>query len=221
MIGSVTEHMSDSTIRAVLWDFGGVILTSPFEAFNRYEAANDLPTDFIRTVNTVDPDDNAWARLERNAVTPGEFDEQFATESAALGHRIPGADVLALLSGSVRPEMERALDLVIAAGYATACLTNNVVSDDTATQRRPDVANVMAKFGHVVESSKVGVRKPEPRFYEIACELVGVAAERCVFLDDLGINLKPARAMGMTTIKVVAPDQAISDLEAVLGIPLS
>lgn len=212
--------MTDRHIEAVLWDFGGVILTSPFEAFNRYEAERGLPTDLIRTVNTNNPDDNAWAKLERNDIGPAEFDELFATESEALGHRVPGADVLALLSGAVRPEMETALDKVIAAGYKTACLTNNVVSDDTATQRRPDVANVMGKFGHVVESSKVGVRKPEPRFYEIACELVDAPPEACVFLDDLGINLKPAKAMGMTTIKVVGADQAIADLESVLGIGL-
>lgn len=212
--------MTERQIEAVLWDFGGVILTSPFEAFNRYEQERDLPTDLIRTVNTNNPDDNAWAKLERNDVGPTEFDELFATESEALGHRVPGADVLALLSGSVRSEMEHALDMVIAAGYKTACLTNNVVSDDSATKRRPDVATVMGKFGHVVESSKVGVRKPEPRFYEIACELVGVTPDACVFLDDLGINLKPARAMGMTTIKVVGADQAIIDLEAVLGIGL-
>lgn len=212
--------MTDRHIEAVLWDFGGVILTSPFEAFNRYEAERGLPTDLIRTVNTNNPDDNAWAKLERNDIGPAEFDELFATESEAIGHRVPGADVLALLSGAVRPEMETALDKVIAAGYKTACLTNNVVSDDTATQRRPDVATVMGKFGHVVESSKVGVRKPEPRFYEIACELVEAPPEACVFLDDLGINLKPAKAMGMTTIKVVGADQAIADLESVLGIGL-
>lgn len=212
--------MSDAAFQAVLWDFGGVILSSPFEAFNRYEQAHELPADFIRSVNTANPDDNAWAKLERNDVTPTEFDSLFATESDALGHRVPGRDVLALLSGEVRSEMVAALDRVIAAGYATACLTNNVVSDDTATQKRPDVAAVMAKFDHVVESSKVGVRKPEPRFYEIACDLVGATPDQCVFLDDLGINLKPAKAMGMTTIKVADAEGAIRALEDVLGIPL-
>ena len=214
------DSMSETSIQAVLWDFGGVILSSPFEAFNRYEQANELPTDFIRSVNTSNPDDNAWAKLERNDVAPAEFDALFATESEALGHRVPGRDVLSLLSGDVRTEMVAALDRVIEAGYATACLTNNVVSDDTATQKRPDVAAVMAKFDHVVESSKVGIRKPERRFYEIACDLVGTTPDQCVFLDDLGINLKPARAMGMTTIKVGAADQAIGDLEAILQIPL-
>jgi putative hydrolase of the HAD superfamily len=203
-------------IRAVLWDFGGVILSSPFEAFNRYEAANGLPTDFIRGVNATNPDTNAWALLERNDVTPEEFDALFADESEALGHRIPGADVLALLSGEIRPEMVTALDRVIRAGYRTACLTNNVVGGE----QRMEVGDVMVMFEHVVESSKVGCRKPEPRFYEIACELVGVEPSECVFLDDLGINLKPAKAMGMTTIKVGAAEPAIAELEQVLGISL-
>jgi putative hydrolase of the HAD superfamily len=203
-------------IRAVLWDFGGVILSSPFEAFNRYEDENGLPADFIRGVNATDPDTNAWALLERNDVTPEEFDALFAAESEALGHRIPGADVLGLLSGEIRPEMVTALDRVIRAGYRTACLTNNVVGGE----QRMDVGDVMVMFDHVVESSKVGCRKPEPRFYEIACELVGVEPSECVFLDDLGINLKPARAMGMTTIKVGAADPAIAELESVLGIDL-
>lgn len=203
-------------IRAVLWDFGGVILSSPFEAFNRYESANGLPTDFIRSVNATNPDANAWALLERNDVAPEEFDALFADESEALGHRIPGSDVLALLSGEIRSEMVMALDRVIRAGYRTACLTNNVVGGE----QRMEIGDVMVMFDHVVESSKVGCRKPEPRFYEIACELVGVEPGECVFLDDLGVNLKPAKAMGMTTIKVGAVEPAIAELEQVLGISL-
>jgi putative hydrolase of the HAD superfamily len=203
-------------IRAVLWDFGGVILTSPFEAFNRYESRNGLPTDFIRSVNATDPDANAWALLERTEIDPEEFDSRFAEESERLGHRVRGADVLALLSGAVRPEMVAALDGVIDAGYRTACLTNNVPGGEA----RPDVEAVMARFGTIVESSKIGVRKPEVRFYEIACERVGVEPNECVFLDDLGVNLKPAAAMGMTTIKVVSPATAIGELESALGIPL-
>ncbi len=203
-------------IRAVLWDFGGVILSSPFEAFNRYEAEHGLPADFIRTVNATDRDENAWALLERSEITSDEFDTRFADESARLGHRVPGADVLPLLSGHVRPEMVAALDAVKAAGYRTACLTNNVLGGE----ERADVAGIMERFDHVVESSKVGCRKPEVEFYEIACELVGVQAHECVFLDDLGINLKPARAMGMTTIKVATAEQAIADLEKVLDLTL-
>jgi putative hydrolase of the HAD superfamily len=212
-----------AVITAVLWDFGGVILSSPFEAFNRYEVDHGLPQDHIRSVNAADPHTNAWARLERDEIDPREFDELFAQESSRLGHEVRGAAVLGLLHGEIRPEMVRALEIVRARGLRTACLTNNVIArDDVAdpTGRRDAVAAVMALFDVVVESSRVGVRKPEPRFYEIACELLGVEPADCVFLDDLGINLKPARAMGMTTIKVTGAMQALDDLEAVLGISL-
>lgn len=203
--------------RAVLWDFGGVILSSPFEAFNRHEAQVGLPADFIRTVNATNPHDNAWAKLERSDIGGAEFDALFADESEALGHRVPGADVLALLSGEIRPEMVDLLDRVKAAGYKVACLTNNVVSEGVADERSIALGKVMARFDVVVESSKVGCRKPEPRFYEIACELLDVRPDECVFLDDLGINLKPAAAMGMATIKVTGAEQAITDLEALLA----
>jgi putative hydrolase of the HAD superfamily len=213
--------VSFSPIQAVLWDFGGVILSSPFEAFNTYEAQKGLPTDLIRRVNSTNPHTNAWALLERNDISPQEFDQLFATESEALGHRVPGADVLALLSGEIRPRMVQALDTVKAAGFKIACLTNNVVStEEPATERQAQVRTIMHKFDHVVESSKVGCRKPEPRFYEIACELLIVSQNECVFLDDLGINLKPAAAMGMRTIKVVNPDDALAELSGHLDLVL-
>jgi putative hydrolase of the HAD superfamily len=214
--------MTQDAIRAVLWDFGGVILSSPFEAFNGYEIRNGLPRDFIRGVNSRNPHTNAWAQLERNDITPEQFDELFAEESQTLGHRIPGVDILALLAGDVRPAMVAALDAVTEAGYLTACLTNNVVSvSPEPTPRQREVSEIMKKFHHVVESSKVGCRKPEPRFYEIACELLEVTPTECVFLDDLGINLKPAAAMGMHTIKVVDPTVALSELSTHLGLSFS
>ncbi len=226
-------QMAILPLRAVLWDFGGVILTSPFEAFRRYESATGLPQDFIRTINSTNPHSNAWALLERSDISTKEFDELFAQESSAHGHRVPGADVLALLSGDIRPNMVAALDAVIAAGFKTACLTNNMVttSDNMVTTNNDTVSNsessneraseltaVMDRFDVIVESSKVGVRKPEPRFYEIACEMLDVTPGECVFLDDLGINLKPAAAMGMRTIKVADPEDAISQLAAITGI---
>jgi putative hydrolase of the HAD superfamily len=211
---------SHRTFDAVLWDFGGVILSSPFDAFSRYEREHGLPVDFIRTVNATDPHTNAWARLERSDITAVEFDEVFAAEAEQLGHRVPGRDVLALLSGDVRPDMVAALDRVREAGYRTACLTNNMSGEHKSAERGDTIAAIMARFDAIVESSKVGVRKPEPRFYEIACELLDVQPDRCVFLDDLGINLKPAAAMGMHTIKVLGSEQARTDLGAVLHLDL-
>jgi len=210
--------MTDTTTRTtVFWDFGGVVTTSPFVAFNRYEAANGLPHDFIRTVNTHNPDTNAWARIERQELSAAEFDAVFADESEALGHRVPGDDVLGLLYGDLRPEMAAAITKVREAGITQACLTNNVTG---ATHDRPDIEGVMGTFDYVIESSKVGVRKPEPAFYELACRTVGVDASTVVFLDDLGINLKPAAQMGMHTIKVIDPADALAALSAVIGIEL-
>lgn len=199
-------------------------MSSPFEAFNHYEAAHGLPANFIRSVNSVNPDDNAWAKLERSDISPVEFDAVFARESEALGHRVPGADVLALLHGEIRPDMVNALDRIKEAGYVMARLTNNVLSDqpvavdDAERQRQDELRAVLARFDEVIESSKVGVRKPEPRFYEIACAAVNVRPDECVFLDDLGINLKPAAAMGMQTIKVADSTQALTELSQVLGL---
>jgi putative hydrolase of the HAD superfamily len=212
--------MPKNGISAVLWDFGGVILSSPFEAFNEYEEARGIPRDLIRTVNAANPDANAWALLERSEITHDQFNDMFAEESAALGHRIPGADVLALLHGSVRPDMVDLLDRVIAEGYRTACLTNNVVphNENPSGDREKQILDILKRFDEVVQSSKVGVRKPEPRFYEIACEMLNVTPKECVFLDDLGINLKPAAAMGMTTIKVTGSAQAIADLSKILDL---
>lgn len=202
----------------MFWDFGGVITSSPFEAFNRYEEANGIPRDFIRSVNAVDPDTNAWARIERREVSAEEFDRLFADESERLGHRIAGSDVLGCLYGAVRPEMVAALDRLRAEGYVLACLTNNVIG---STGARPDVDDAMRRFDHVIESSRVGVRKPEPAFYEIACSVAGVDPSEVVFLDDLGINLKPAAAMGMMTIKVVDSGLALAELSSALGLELN
>ena len=210
----------------VFWDFGGVILSSPFEAFNRYEAAKGLPKDFIRTVNATNPDSNAWALLERSDISPAEFDTKFAEEAAAKGHHVPGADVLALLQGDIRPAMVQALHRIKAAGLPQACLTNNVVShgdgvtDHAQTDRQRAINDIMAIFDTVVESSKVGCRKPETRFYEIACEAMQAQPDQVVFLDDLGINLKPAAALGMHTIKVVDHLEALRQLEAAIGLEL-
>ncbi len=220
--------MTTQEIRAVLFDFGGVVLTSPFDAFAAYEKAEGFPVGLIREINSTNPDDNAWAKFERSDVDADGFIELFDAEALARGHAASGAKVLELISGDVRPEMVEAIRRIKAAGFPTACLTNNVkrTEDEKAADRsaRPEreaaVAEVMAMFDHVVESSVIGVRKPEREFYEKALEIVGVTAEESVFLDDLGINLKTARAMGMTTIKVVDADTALADLESVIGLNL-
>ncbi len=212
-----------SAFKAVLFDFGGVILTSPFEAFARYEAANKLPDGFIRGLNARNPDTNAWARLERNELTIDAFADAFEAEAVAAGHSFDARAVLSLLSGEIRPPMVAAIAAIKRAGLATACLTNNFVSfeDFPSAARAAGRDDVLGKFDCIIESSKVGVRKPDPRFYELACDALGVEPADCIFLDDLGVNLKPARAMGMTTIKVEDPDGALARLAALLELDLS
>ena len=204
--------------KAVLWDYGGVIATGPFEQFNHFEAQHGLPPDLVRTINAHNPHDNAWAQLERSEISIDQFDALFAAEAAASGHEVRGADVLATLVHEVRPEMVALLERVKAAGYKVACLTNNTRTTSSSTTSREEFDEVLNRFDVVVESSKVGARKPEPQFYEMALESIGVNADEAVFLDDLGINLKPAAAMGMATIKVVSAQQAIADLTALLGL---
>lgn len=211
-------------VRAVLWDFGGVILSSPFDAFAAYERDAGLPENFIRQLNSRNPDTNAWARMERSEISTDEFATLFEAEAVALGQRLDGQRVLAMLSGTLRPEMVEALRRV-RTRYRVACITNNVkTGNGPGMARDPDrarqIADVMTLFEHVVESSVLGLRKPDPRIYHHTCDLLGVTPDSCIYLDDLGINLKPARAMGMRTIKVVDPAQAIAELEAMTGMAL-
>lgn len=207
----------------MLFDFGGVVTTSLFEAFGHYEARQGLPDGLIRKINSTNPDSNAWARLERSEVGIEAFVEAFEAEAADMGHTVSGHDVLGCLSGELRPEMVEAIDRLAAGGFRLALLTNNFLpSNDEAPRDGPASAmrNVIDHFEVVVESSTAGCRKPDRRFYEIALERLGIEANEAVFLDDLGVNLKPARAMGMTTIKVLNAAQALEDLEQVVGIDL-
>jgi putative hydrolase of the HAD superfamily len=217
-----TSHANSP--KAVLWDFGGVILSSPFDAFRLYERELGLPEDFIRGLNTRNPDTNAWAKMERSEVSLAEFVALFEAEAAAAGHKIDGWRVLKSISGDIRPQMVEALRRC-KGRFRVACITNNMKSGEGPgmardADRAAAVAEVMALFEHVVESSRLGFRKPDPRIYRHACDLLGVEPEHCVYLDDLGINLKPARALGMRTIKVGDPETAIAELEAMVGIPL-
>jgi len=208
-------------IEAVIWDFGGVLTTSPFEAFNRYEAEQGLPKDFIRTLNATNPDDNAWAKFERSEIDIEGFDALFFEESAAQGHPISGKAVIDLLHGDLRESVVAALK-ACKQRYKVGCITNNVQPKDqenfwASGERATAIQGVMDLFDHIIESSKAGVRKPDPRIYSMMTQALDVAPEACVYLDDLGVNCKPARTLGMATIKVTSGEQAVADLEAALG----
>ena len=208
-------------IEAVIFDFGGVLTSSPFEAFARFETECGLPADIIRRTNAANHLENAWAKFERAEVDIETFDHLFAAESRALGAEVRGREVLPLLQGDLRPEMIEALQR-IKAQFKTGCITNNLPANaiGSMTGRSLYVAEVMVLFDHVIESAKIGLRKPDPRIYQLMVETLKVDPKNCVYLDDLGVNLKPAREMGMTTIKVTGGAQAISELEAATGLEL-
>jgi len=211
-----------SVYSTIIFDFGGVITSSPFEAFNRLEAERGLPRDFVRRINATDPDTNAWAKFERAEITAAEFDTMFAAEALAAGGTLRGEDVIACLAGDLRPRMVAALDTLKAKGFAIGCITNNVPAGHGAGMSRSQdkadaIAAVLARFDHVIESSKAGVRKPDPRIYQMMCAALSVEPASCVYLDDLGINCKPAAQLGMAAIKVTSGDQALDDLGTVLG----
>lgn len=208
-------------IEAVIFDFGGVLTSSPFEAFARFETERGLPNDIIRRTNAANHLENAWARFERAEVDIDTFDRLFAAESLALGAEVRGRDVLPLLQGDLRPEMVEALKR-IKAQFKTGCITNNLPANaiGSMTGRSLYIAEVMVLFDHVIESAKIGLRKPDPRIYQMMVETLKVDPNNCVYLDDLGVNLKPARQMGMTTIKVTSGAQAIAELEAATGLKL-
>jgi putative hydrolase of the HAD superfamily len=202
--------------RAVLFDMGGVLVSSPFAGFRAYEADAGLPEGTIRRVNATNPDDNAWACFERGQIGRDEFVRRFEAEALALGHAVHGERVLGALTAEIIEPMVSAVERLRAVAR-TGLLTNNLSPIDHTS---PVAARVLPHFDVVVQSAVEGVRKPDPRFYLRACDQLAVEPAECVFLDDLGVNCKPARALGMHTIKVVDPLDALTELEALLGVAL-
>ena len=186
---------------------------------------HNLPKDLIRTINSTNPDNNAWAKLERSEINQEEFDSLFKVESQQFGHSVPGKQVLALLKGQIRPEMVKALR-EIKDKLIQGCLTNNIQSSEDQELETDNAAisgthkEIMGLFDFVFESSKENVRKPDPKFYQLACKRGKVNPNEVIFLDDLGINLKPAKALGMKTIKVVRSEDALQDLQDLLDFPI-
>ena len=207
---------------SVFWDFGGVITSSPFEAFSNFELNNNLPKDFIRKVNSTNHRSNAWAQLEQSKINLEEFDVLFKKESKSLGYEVSGGQILNLLQGEIRPKMVNALEKLKKENFTLACLTNNFNSGDKNQSALDDIneerTKIMNNFDYIIESKELGIRKPDVEFYLKALEISGADPKKTIFLDDLGINLKPAKELGMTTIKVLDSDQALKELSNLVGI---
>ncbi len=200
--------------KAIIWDFGGVITSSPFEAFNQFEEVNGLPKDIIRTINSENPDTNAWAKFESDNITIDVFNDLFLKEAKAKGFNIKGRDIIKLLKGSIRKNMVSFLR-ELKSDFKLGCITNNVKSSSEENNDN-ETKEAMSLFDHVIESSIVGIRKPNPEIYMMSCDALKVSPDQCIYLDDLGINLKPARELGMTTIKVIHPEDAIQEVRNLL-----
>lgn len=219
----VPAHTPAGPIQAVLFDLGGVLVESPFDAFDRYEEGHGLARGFIRSLNAANHHENAWARLERNEVDFDEFCRLFEAEARAAGGVVDARELFSMFGTGIRDEMVEAARRCRQV-CKTGLLTNNFMRPpvspgvDAGGARR--LSEILMLFDAVVASSEAGIRKPDPRFYRLACQRLGVEPSRSVFLDDLGVNLKPARAMGMITIKVTDTASALDELEAVLGVPL-
>jgi len=205
-------------IAAVIFDLGGVVLGSPLHAIAAYEREIGIREGFVNRVVADTAPNGAWSRLERGELTLETFYPAFEADCAAAGNSISAREMMARMKTASlpRPRMLGALGTIRRRGLKTAALTNNWVTDDPGE----GTGKLREYFDVFVESSVVGLRKPDPRIYEHACRELGVAPSHAVFLDDIGSNLKTARAMGMTTLKVEDGDAALAELEEILGFPL-
>jgi putative hydrolase of the HAD superfamily len=206
-----------SPIAAVVFDLGGVVMDSPLHAIARYERDHDLPAGAINRVVVDSGDRGAWSRLERGELTLEAFLTPFEDDCRACGVAVDGARMMAYVAeaGVPRPQMLEAIRRIRRRGLRVAALTNNWVREG-----QPAGHWLREHFDVFVESAVVGLRKPDPRIYELVCRQLGVEPTQAAFLDDIGRNLKPARALGMTTIKVDDPELALRELGAILGIEL-
>jgi putative hydrolase of the HAD superfamily len=204
-------------IEAVIFDLGGVVLESPFQVIARYEREHGLPAGAINRVVVAAGEQGAWARLERGELTVETFGEPFEADCRARGLRVDARRLMREIGQAARPRplMLEAIRRLRAKGLRVAALTNNWLDGG-----RPLGDGLREHFDVFVESASVGLRKPDPRIYALVCRRLGVAPEQAVFLDDIGRNLKAARALGMRTIKVVEPEQALRELGSLLGLDL-
>ena len=207
-------------IRAVIFDIGGVIQESPLDFLREYELRNDLPEGFIAGIvgNYAARPDGAWQRLERGELLLDEFCRIFDSEIANLGYPVSTAAMMLEMADyvAIRPRMIEAVRRIRTHGMKTAALTNNWLMEEKDDEREA----LKSRFDAFIESSRTGLRKPDPRIYELTCEALGVLPGEAAFLDDIGANLKTAARLGMLAIKVTDPDAALRELGEAIGIDL-
>ncbi len=206
---------------AVIFDLGGVVLDSPLHAIARFERAAGIPVGFVNRVVVSTGPGGAWSRLERGELRVEQWVPAFESDCLAAGQKLDAAAMMAEIrtASEPRPAMLAAIRAIRARGLRVGALTNNWVADEPSDSRLGQELREL--FDAFVESAIVGLRKPDPRIYQRVCAELGVTPEQSVFLDDIGTNLKAARALGMHTIKVDTPEQALAELESALGFSLA
>jgi epoxide hydrolase-like predicted phosphatase len=205
-------------LQAVIFDLGGVVIDSPLHAIARYERELGIPPGVVNRVVVDTGPTGAWSRLERGEIGMADFHRAFEAEVREAGHRISAAAMMERIAlCEVRAPMLEAIRRIRARGLRTCALTNNWANDG-GNERTQDLRVLFDAF---VESSRVGLRKPDPRIYRLACRELAVEPQQAVFLDDIGRNLKAARELGMTTIKVESAEQALAELAGALGFALA
>jgi putative hydrolase of the HAD superfamily len=209
--------------KAVIFDLGGVVLGSPLHAIAAYERELGIPANFVNRVVAQTAPTGAWSRLERGELAMEAFYTAFEADCRAAGHTISARTMMERMGEAAlpRPAMLRAIASIREAGLRVAALTNNWASAGDGAGRSDGTRVLRGRFDVFIESSVEGLRKPDPRIYQLACTRLEITPPEAVFLDDIGSNLKSARQLGMTTIKVVEPEAALAELEAVLGISLA
>jgi putative hydrolase of the HAD superfamily len=205
---------------AVIFDLGGVVLGSPLHAIARYERACGLPAGFVNRVVVSTGPTGAWSRLERGELAVADFIPAFEADCLVAGERLAAGPMMEAIreESQPRPRMLAAIRALRGHGLRVGALTNNWVSEEPAESRLG--LELRGLFDAFVESAILGLRKPDPRIYRHACKELGVEPPQAIFLDDIGANLKAARALGMHTIKVDAPEQALGELDQALGFAL-
>ena len=202
------------SIKNIIFDFGGVVTDSPIEGFKNLEEHYGISKGTISSIVMTNQDNNAWAKSERGEINIDTFIKEFNQEALNLGFKLDATNILKQLYGPLRPIMVEKI-ISLSKNFQLICLTNvlkdvHIFSNE---KRILEVKNILNYFDKIYESYKIGMRKPEKRIYEHVLNDLNIKPENTIFLDDLGMNLKTAKLLGIHTIKVVNPIKAIKELD--------
>lgn len=207
-----------STFKAVIFDLGGVVFSSPMQAFSKLEQQHGLEKNFLNRMIVRNGNESAWSKLERGLLSlDAQFYKTFDEEITQAGAQDFSSEALmkeVSQSMGVNQCMLDAIQNLRNANYKVAALTNNWIE---SKGREGFGESIKKHFDIFVESAIEGIQKPDPAIYLRTLKRLEVKATESVFLDDIGRNLKSAQSLGIHTIKVTNAMDAVKELEKVLG----